>query len=95
MNERNIIILNEKDNVAVALDDLAEGAAISIQGKSQPKTITLRNAVPFGHKFALHPIKKGNDIVKYGEVIGRATSDIAEGEYVHIHNVESVRFSAR
>ncbi len=45
--------------------------------------------IPAGHKYALLPICKGEYIVKYGEIIGRATQDIAKGEWVHTHNVKS------
>ena len=45
--------------------------------------------IPAGHKYALQSIAKGEYIVKYGEIIGRATQDIAEGEWVHTHNVKS------
>ena len=45
--------------------------------------------IPAGHKYALREIKKGEYIVKYGEIIGRATADIGQGEWVHTHNVKS------
>ena len=45
--------------------------------------------VPAGHKYALRSIGAGEYVVKYGEVIGRATRDIAEGEWVHTHNLKS------
>ena len=45
--------------------------------------------IPAGHKFALREIKKGDYVVKYGEIIGRATADIQKGEWVHTHNVKS------
>lgn len=45
--------------------------------------------IPTGHKFALCDIKLGEYIVKYGEIIGRATADIKKGEWVHSHNVKS------
>ena len=45
--------------------------------------------IPTGHKFALSDINKGEYIIKYGEIIGRATADIKKGEWVHSHNVES------
>ena len=48
-------------------------------------------AVPYGHKIALQDIAKGQIIVKYGEEIGMASSDIQKGEHVHIHNLESMR----
>ena len=45
--------------------------------------------VPAGHKFALKDINKGEAIIKYGQVIGRALCDIKKGEWVHTHNVRS------
>ena len=42
---------------------------------------------PRGHKVALRPIAKGEEVIKYGFPIGRATQDIAEGEWVHSHNL--------
>ncbi len=45
--------------------------------------------IPAGHKFALRDILCGDLIIKYGEIIGRATQDIKEGEWVHTHNVKS------
>ena len=47
------------------------------------------DAVPTGHKFALCDIKAGDCVIKYGEIIGRATADIKEGEWVHSHNLRS------
>ena len=45
--------------------------------------------IPAGHKYALQDISCGEYVIKYGEIIGRATVDISEGEWVHTHNVKS------
>ena len=45
--------------------------------------------IPAGHKYALKHICAGEAVIKYGEIIGRATQDIREGEWVHTHNVRS------
>ena len=42
-----------------------------------------------GHKYALHDIKAGENIIKYGNPIGHATCDIKKGEHVHTHNVKT------
>ena len=34
-------------------------------------------------------IRAGEKVLKYGAVIGTATSDIGRGEHVHTHNLES------
>ena len=46
-------------------------------------------SIPAGHKYALFSIAKDECVIKYGEIIGRATQDIAKGEWVHTHNVKS------
>ncbi len=42
---------------------------------------------PRGHKVALCNIPAGAEVIKYGFPIGKATKDIAEGEWVHSHNL--------
>ena len=48
--------------------------------------------VPLGHKLALADIKNKDTIIKYGNDIGRAVSDIPKGGYVHVHNVKTKRW---
>jgi altronate dehydratase small subunit len=64
-------------------------ASVGIGDKTVP--VTLVDAVEFGHKFALKDIAKGDDILKYGEVIGRATAAIPTGAHAHVQNIESLR----
>ena len=42
-----------------------------------------------GHKYARIDIKNGENIIKYGEPVGHATSDIKKGEHVHTHNMKT------
>jgi len=42
-----------------------------------------------GQKYAMYDIKKGENIIKYGQPIGHATCDIRRGEHVHTHNMET------
>src|SRR5678816_92312 len=75
-----------RDDVAVALRDLAAGEHIELE--SVP--IDLVDAVPRGHKFALRCVNAGEPIRKYGQVIGRATAQIASGAHVHTHNLATL-----
>jgi altronate dehydratase small subunit len=84
------IVLSEKDNVATALDELKESEEVTIRN-GEDKVIRILQDIPFGHKFATRNIELGEEILKYGEVIAKATVDIKEGAHVHIHNVESLR----
>lgn len=86
---RTFIRMHPADNVATALDYLHVGTEIH-EGEAT-QSLTLKGNIPFGHKFALVAIQKGSPVYKYGEIIGEATTDIAPGEHVHVHNVDSLR----
>ena len=67
--------LRPNDNIAVTAKTLAAGSEIQFNGS----TLKLPVAVKMGHKFAVHPIKEGEAIYKYGQIIGFARKDIAAG----------------
>ncbi|NEK55294.1 altronate dehydratase, partial [Rhizobium leguminosarum] len=50
------------------------------------EVVTLSD-VPSGHKIAVRPIAEGDMVLKYGQVIGRASREIAAGEHVHLQNL--------
>jgi len=83
------LVLNNSDNVAVALRDLKPGDVINVFLGDMVKVVKIRDKIPKGHKFAIKNIKKGEKVLKYGEIIGIASKDILEGEHVHVHNVIS------
>ena len=84
-----IIIVNEKDNVATALETLRAGTEVSADVQGRVEKIRVLSDIPMGHKLALRDIEKGESVIKYGEPIGQSTSKIRCGEYVHVHNVVS------
>jgi len=85
------LLLNPKDNVATAVCQLERGQSITVKNGVNSTDIDLMQAIPFGHKLALRDIEPGEKIIKYGEVIGQATTRINKGEHVHVHNVEGLR----
>ena len=85
------LMMDNKDNVATAIAELHAGEAVSVLVNSERLEVKLGEAIRFGHKFAVKPINKGEDVVKYGQSIGRSTSAIAVGQHIHTHNVESMR----
>ena len=89
--KRDAIVIKEEDNVATALRSLGRNETASVGIGSKTASVTMVDAVEFGHKFAIVSIDRGQDIIKYGEVIGRATADIAVGAHAHIQNIESLR----
>jgi altronate dehydratase small subunit len=85
------VMMNADDKVAVALEDIPAGAIVQVTYQGSSYKIDVRDTIEFGHKFAVMAIGQGEDILKYGEVIGAATRDIIPGEHVHIHNLEGKR----
>jgi altronate hydrolase len=71
--------LHPSDNVVVAVGDLRPG---DLAGDVK---ITAR--IVRGHKAAVRPIKTGEPALKFGQIIGFATQDIAPGDWVHEHNI--------
>jgi altronate hydrolase/galactarate dehydratase len=76
-----VIRLHGSDNVVIALQDMPAG--------SQPAEVAapLPGAVPRGHKIAAREIAKGEEVIRYGQIIGQATEDIAPGAHIHSHNL--------
>ena len=75
-----IVRLRDEDNVVVANSALETGH--DIEG------VVLRDSIPAGHKIASCDIPMGARILKYGQTIGYAMSDIPSGTHLHTHNVE-------
>ena len=82
-----VLRIDEKDNVVTCLKDLSAGQILDLESGLLP----VKENVPIFHKIALFAIKQGDLCYKYGQIIGRATRDIAPGEYVHVHNLDSTR----
>jgi altronate dehydratase len=83
--KRDLIVIDEADNVGVAMRDIAAGEEVALPGTGSVVAIA---DVPEGHKVALVEIASGGEILKYGECIGNATRDIPAGDWVHTHNIE-------
>lgn len=91
---RHFLVHDARDNVGVAVVDIAAGqsvAGVSLDG-SVEFTLAARQEIPLGHKIALKDLKVGDTVVKYGESIGRVVADIAAGQHVHVHNLKTKRW---
>ncbi len=71
--------LHPTDNVVVAVADLSPGDIVD--------DVKILRRIPRGHKAAVRPIAKDTPTLKFGQIIGFATQDIAPGDWVHEHNI--------
>jgi hypothetical protein len=86
---RKLLILDDRDNIAVCLSELTVGEVV----RQDELEISVLNFIPRGHKVAIKEISSGAGVIKYGERMGHATSNISVGEHVHVHNVLGDRLS--
>lgn len=77
-----VIKIHARDNVAVVVNDngLTTGSEVI-------ERVVLLEDVPQGQKIALSDIPVNADIIRYGEIIGRAEEFIAQGGWVKENNI--------
>ncbi len=85
MEKKDLMQLNEADNVAVALHPIAAEQIV----KNGTQTIRVNSDIPQGHKIALVDLKKGENVVKYGAPIGHVTQEVKKGDWLHTHNLKT------
>ena len=77
------ILLNQADTVAIARVPLSPSQTVRI-GED---VVEIQSHVPAGHKFARRQVRRGEPVMRYGNVIGTASADIGPGEHIHTHNL--------
>lgn len=82
-----VIFGGDIDNVATCCVPLEPGDVIDTPNGA----VTVSQRIPIYHKLAVKRIAAGEKVYKYGQPIGLASADIAPGEHVHVHNLESDR----
>ena len=95
MSQTDLIIHDEKDNVAVVVIDKTtknQTCNAWIMENDKSLIITSINEIPLGHKIALQDLKEGDTILKYGHDIGKVVKAIKKGEHVHVHNVKTKKW---
>lgn len=80
MAEKLCIQITERDNVAIAIHDIAQGTEVL------PGVITACD-IPQAHKIALSPCPKGTEVIRYGVVLGTTTEDIPRGGWINETNL--------
>jgi (2R)-sulfolactate sulfo-lyase subunit alpha len=95
MSQTDLIIHDEKDNVAVVvIETTKKGQDCSAWIMENDKTVKINSIaeIPLGHKIALSDLKEGDTILKYGHDIGKVVKTIKKGDHVHVHNVKTKKW---
>ena len=81
--QKQLIKVHPSDNVIVALVDLNAGEKVPFEDT----TITITKLVKAKHKIAAQDFEKGDRIIMYGVLVGKASTSIQKGEVVTTINV--------
>ncbi len=81
------IRIHPADDVVIAKQQLIGGTLLEGEG------VTVAGLIPPGHKVAVKPIRAGQPVRRYNQIIGTAKVDIAPGQHVHTHNLEFASFA--
>ena len=73
-----VLKIHQDDNVAVAVDNISVGTKVA-------DNLTAKTDIPMGHKIALVNFAAGDEILRYGTLIGNANRDIKKGEWINEH----------
>lgn len=66
--------IHPNDNVLVALKDLPQGTLIH-----HSVEFILRDAIPAKHKFFVCDLKRGDDVIMYGTLVGKTLQEVSQG----------------
>ena len=79
------IQINEKDNVAVAIEAINKGDKVLVAGVE----IEAIEDIPAGHKMTLKDFAEGEAVIKYGNPIGYTKEAVKKGQWIHTHNIKT------
>ncbi|MGJ8697300.1 MAG: UxaA family hydrolase [Verrucomicrobiaceae bacterium] len=79
----NVLQLDPRDNVLVALTDLKKGDVVE-HGQSQFPLVT---DVPAKHKVPLTDLAEGDLVYQFGSLVGKTTQFVKKGGLLHTHNL--------
>jgi len=87
------LVAHSADNVATMLISGMKGCDAQLIGDAFEDygCIPLAEAIPVDHKVAIRSIAPGEQVIKFGASIGRASAAITAGSHVHVHNLRSER----
>ena len=86
----NALMMDKIDNVVTCVTEVAKGEDVVYQKGSELLTVRAEEDIPYCHKIALKDFDEGDEVLKYGELIGKTNGPIAKGHLVNHENIHSV-----
>jgi (2R)-sulfolactate sulfo-lyase subunit alpha len=91
----HFLVHDATDTVGVAVVDIAAGTQCAGHDLTTNKSVSAQaiENIPLGHKIALRDFSVGDDVVKYGVVIGKIVKPVKAGQHVHVQNLKTKRWA--
>lgn len=92
--DHKFLVHKHGDIVGVAVAAIDDGEHIEgvFMDDDARVVVEAKRAVPFGHKIAIANVGARAPVIEYGIRIGVAPDGLAQGDYVHTHNLRSARW---
>jgi altronate hydrolase len=81
--QKNVLKLDARDNVAIALKNLPTASRVAVNGTD----VELVTDVPVKYKFAMQDLSAGDAVIMYGVMVGKAVAPIRRGEVITVRNL--------
>ncbi|MBN8837622.1 MAG: altronate dehydratase [Sphingobacteriia bacterium] len=79
-----VLKIHERDNVIVALQNIAKGETIHFSGQDY----VLVEDIPAKHKFYMNNMKPGEEVYMYGVLVGKIQTDVLRGSRMSTENLK-------
>jgi len=88
------LVHHKGDHVGVATSDISAGETVIGVFMEDDSTIEVKASadIPLGHKIAIRDAAPQEKILKYGLPIGFTPEGFRTGDYVHTHNIKTLRW---
>lgn len=93
--EPHLLVHHKSDNVGVVVvENLTAGTEMLcvVTEDDSDFRLTANHDTPIGHKVALSDFSTGDDVIKYGQDIGKMVAGAKRGDHVHVHNLKTKRW---
>lgn len=86
----NALLMDQSDNVVTCVEEVKAGDEIVYRAGDGYLTLTAAEDIPYCHKAALTDLATGDQVIKYGELIGETNAPVRRGGWVSHNNIFSV-----
>lgn len=88
--EIQALLMDEKDNVVTCVKEVKAGEEVVYRKGEDYFSVKAEEDIPFCHKIALIDFEEGDEVLKYGELIGKTTCAVKKGHWISHENIYSV-----